>query len=65
MHYQKLKNISKICIDGNGWGMVDIMHIIVFNSIKVVVQGVNFLWRMYLDEVIIVKSDCRGQNPFH
>lgn len=54
--FWKLKNTSKNWIDGSGWGMVDTMHVIVLNSTKVVVQGVNFFWRMYLDEVIIVDN---------
>jgi hypothetical protein len=57
--FWKLKNTSKKWIDGSGWGMVDTMHVIVLNSTKLVVQGVNvflenvFRWSHYSGQPIM------------
>jgi hypothetical protein len=52
---------KKHWIDGNGLGTTKTMHIIVFHSIKVVMQGVNVLSAMNLVQggcTLVVRRLC-------
>jgi hypothetical protein len=51
LHFEILKNPLKNWINCNDFKMAKAMHDIIFNSTKVVVQGGNFFFSHYYEQV--------------